>query len=175
MYNVFKPNNLEDSEILEFIEESKSSILRNSTPSSVPALTTKNMPADAYIGALLKNFKFSNAVYKQTKNGEPVYLRRITDDPKLIEEGYLTLSFGLIKPYKGSKSFIYDQEFWDAWHSKVKEEGFWGWATILANSETTEAYRRVIDLGLLGDDVHMAGLKIKGHAVPGYSKVKVTF
>lgn len=175
MYSVYKPNSLEDLEIEKFIKSSEHSILVNDTPSSVPSLTGPGTDSNTYSKELLKHFNTTNLVYKQTKNGEPVFIRKATNDPMLMEDGYLTLEFGLVNFYKGSKSFIYDQEFWDAWHSYLKKEGFWGWATLLANSETTEAYRRVIDLGLLGDDVHMAPLKIKGQAVPGYSKIKVTF
>mgnify|MGYP003634630999 CR=1 FL=1 len=162
MYSVYKPNDIEDLEIEKFIKSSEHSILVNDTPSSVPSLTGPGTDSNTYSKELLKHFNTLNLVYKQTKNGEPVFIRKATNDPMLMEDGYLTLEFGLINFYNGTKSFIYDQEFW-------------GWATILANSETTEAYRRVIDLGLLGDDVHMAPFKIKGQAVPGYSKVKVTF
>ena len=175
MYSVYKPNSLEDLEIEKFIKSSEHSILVNDTPSSAPSLTGPGTDSNTYKKELLKHFNTTNLVYKQTKNGEPVFIRKATNDPMLMEDGYLTLEFGLINFYNGSKSFIYDQEFWDAWHSYLKEEGFWGWATILANSETTEAYRKGIDLGLFGDDVHMAPFKIKGQAVPGYSKIKVTF
>ena len=175
MYSIYKPNSLEDLEIEKFIKSSEHSLLVNDTPSAVPSLTGPGTDSNTYKEELLKHFNTTNLVYKQTKNGEPIFLRKATNDPMLMEDGYLTIEFGLLNFYNGSKSFIYDQEFWDAWPSYLKEEGFWGWVAIAANSEVTEAYRRVIDLGLLGDDVHVAPLKIKGQAVPGYSKIKVTF
>lgn len=180
MYSVYQPNSLSDEEILSFIKACESSILKNDTKSTAPFFgdpaKTKGINISNYHEhALLKEFKESNLVYKQTKNGEPVYLRKATANPLYTEDGYLTLEFGLINFYEGSKSFIYEQEFWDAWHDYLKDNDYIGWATILAESSTTDAYQKVIALGLLGEDVHYAPMRVKNRVVPGFKKIKVTF
>ena len=177
MYSVFKPNNLDDEEIIMFVQSSSSSILQNETPSTIPELVAgKEGNLEEYQKQFLKHFKTPDLVYKQTKNGEPIYLRKAMSMPEFIEEGYLSLEMGLINFYKGSKSFIYEQEFWDAWHDYLKEEGYIGWITYLtANTETTVAYQKVIDMGLLGDDVHVSVPIYQGARLPKFTKMKVTF
>jgi hypothetical protein len=179
MYSVYQPNNLSDEEILIFVKACESSILENDTKSTAPTIgdpakIPKEIP-NFHEYTMLRHFKESNLVYKQTKNGEPVYLRKATADPDYTEEGYLTLEFGLINFYEGSKSFIYEQEFWDSWHNYLKDNDYIGWATILAESATTDAYQKVISMGLLGEDVHYAPMRVSGQVVPGFKKIKVTF
>lgn len=174
MYNVFKPNSLDSNEINEFIESSESAILSNETKSTLPSFTAPNT-IDRYKELLIEKFSQPNLIYKQTKNGEPVYLRKATIHPELTEEGYLTLEYGLIKSYEGSKSFIFEQEFWDAWHEYLKSEGYIGWCTILAESATTEAYKKGIELGLFGNDVTYGPLKTQSGVAFGVKKIKVTF
>ena len=179
MYSVFKPNIIDMQEIKDFVKSSESAILKNDTVSTAPTIAdpkyTGRVITQLPDNTFVKHFQQSGLVYKQTKNGEPIYLRKATDNPLYIEDGYLTLEFGLIKSYNGSKSFIYEQEFWDAWHNYLKEEGYIGWATILAESATTEAYKKAIDMGLLGDDVYYGPMRVKGRVVPGFKKIKVTF
>lgn len=174
MYTVYQPNNITEEEILEFVKASKNSIEENETKSSIPTLARK-FPKSIEERLVKKFSEDTKLLYKQTKNGEAIYLRRAANDPILMEDGYLILEYGLINFYEGSKSFIYEQEFWDAWHDYVKSQDYMGWGTILAESETTEAYKRVINMGLLGEDVHYAPLKFDGIAVPGFKKIKVTF
>lgn len=181
MYNVFQPNIIDKEEIREFVQASKDAILLNDTASTAPTIGDPKYKGKTEAitelpdNTLVRQFQQSGLVYKQTKNGEAVYLRKATNDPLFTEEGYLTLEFGLIKFYNGSKSFIFEQEFWDAWHNYLKGQGYIGWATILAESATTEAYKKGIELGLFGDDVYYGPLKAKGQVVPGFKKIKVTF
>jgi hypothetical protein len=177
MYSVYKVNSLDENEINMFIKSSEGALLNNETKSTIPSFfhsRHSNNP-NHYKEQLQKHFQESGLVYKQTKNGEPVYIRKASKNPAYIEDGYLTLEFGLINFYNGSKSFIYEQEFWDAWHNYLKEEGYIGWITLLVEGETTNAYQKGIEMNLFGDDVHYGPIRADGQIVPGFKKIKVTF
>jgi len=174
MYSVFKPNKIDTEEIIEFIKNSESAILNNETKSTLPTFLY-GREKNSHRKLLLKEFQ-RPLVYKQTKNSVPVYLRAANLNPVLEEVGYLTLGLGLINKYEGSKSFIYDQEFWDCWNNFVKEQDFIGWASIITkDTEAYEAYKRVIEMGLLGKEASLMSVIIDGKKISHLTKVKVTF
>ena len=95
--------------------------------------------------------------------------------PHHQDEGYFAQHFALMKPYEGSKSYIFDKEYFDCWFEYLKDLDYLGfYVTVIENREMHLAYERGIPLGLLGDNVVIEDYYELGRRVPRTKKIKVT-
>lgn len=169
MYNIYIPNEITDEELLDFIDGSADGIVNEG---NAPIL----LRGGDYVQNTLKLFKRKDCrIHKQTKNGEPIVLRYESLMPHHQDEGYFAQHFALMKPYEGSKSYIFDKEYFDCWFEYLKDLDYLGfYVTVIENREMHLAYERGIPLGLLGDNVVIEDYYELGRRVPRTKKIKVT-